>query len=335
MKRVGLSPVILLNQPPPTSIEFKDLAWSWPKPVRSAGWASAAKAASRQHRQSGKPHTNLALLHVAHATNAVAFDVIFAACHTESHSHSTTRQDQDAQDDSRQGPAQPAHMVCCGIRFNGSTAITSIAQLTRIKDVVDGPLLVVVLAGALHSVPLVGPQGVPKEVGDGLAVAHNKQQLAVFHDATAAAQAAGCPHRIRAELDREASGLRVLSCSCCAGMQECLRSSLPSIQSQLVTTVQVAGCGPQGFAVDPCMIRHQGYIKSYNSSTLIPASACCSPSFSSSIARMSSQGLTAPKLKCCPGPGSCLEARSCRGLMLVGDAKHGNHTGYHWASSAE
>jgi hypothetical protein len=42
MKRAGLSPVILVYQPPPTRMELRDLAWSWPRPVRSAFARTAA-----------------------------------------------------------------------------------------------------------------------------------------------------------------------------------------------------------------------------------------------------------------------------------------------------
>jgi hypothetical protein len=64
-------------------------------------------------------------------------------------------------------------------KFKGPT-LTDAAQLTCIKDVVDGALLVVVLAGALNCVPLIRAQRVPKVVGDRLSVTHNKQQLAVW-----------------------------------------------------------------------------------------------------------------------------------------------------------
>lgn len=40
MKRAGLSAVILAYQPPPTRMELRLLAWSWPSPVRSV-WGTA------------------------------------------------------------------------------------------------------------------------------------------------------------------------------------------------------------------------------------------------------------------------------------------------------
>lgn len=40
--RTGLPPDILLNQPPPDSIELRDTAWSWPVPVRSTTATGAA-----------------------------------------------------------------------------------------------------------------------------------------------------------------------------------------------------------------------------------------------------------------------------------------------------
>ena len=43
----------------------------------------------------------------------------------------------------------------------------------------------------------------------------------------------------------------------------------------------------------------------------------CPPGLSSSILWIASQLMSAPKEKCCPGPGSCLEARSCIGTMIT------------------
>jgi len=55
-------------------------------------------------------------------------------------------------------------------------------ERTRVKDVPVLPVLPSVLAGTLNPVPLIRAQRVRQVVRDGLAVAHDQQQLAVFQD---------------------------------------------------------------------------------------------------------------------------------------------------------